>query len=100
MITLFGCAHFFNFVSFLLYPTDVKRLKCAMLGAYTTLASGARGPRFDPRSLRGKFRCPNRLSLVSFKGMTLHRPSDLDVIWMSPVQGKSALCRLKNPTVV
>ena len=26
MITLFGCAHFFNFVSFLLYPTEVKRL--------------------------------------------------------------------------
>ena len=35
MITLFGCAHFFNFGSFLLYPTDVKRLKCAMLGAFT-----------------------------------------------------------------
>ena len=35
MITLFGCAHVFNFVSFLLYPTDVKRLKCAMLGAFT-----------------------------------------------------------------
>ena len=37
MITLFGCAHFFNFVSFLLYPTEVKRLKCAMLGAYTVV---------------------------------------------------------------
>ena len=35
MITLFGCAYFFNFVSFLLYPADVKRLKCAMLGAFT-----------------------------------------------------------------
>ena len=35
MITLFGSAHFFNIVSFLLYPTDVKRLKCAMLGAFT-----------------------------------------------------------------
>ena len=35
MITLFGCAQFFNFVSFLLYPTEVKRLKCAMLGAFT-----------------------------------------------------------------
>ena len=32
MITLFGCAHFFNCVSFLLYPTKVKRLKCTMLG--------------------------------------------------------------------
>ena len=38
MITLFGCAHFFNFVSFLLYPTEVKRLKCAMLGAFTVHA--------------------------------------------------------------
>ena len=37
MITLFGWAHFFNFVSFLLYPTDVKRLKCAMLGAFTVI---------------------------------------------------------------
>ena len=32
MITLFGCAHSFNSVSFLLYPTEVIRLKCAMLG--------------------------------------------------------------------
>ena len=29
------CAHFFNFVSFLLYPMEVKMLKCAMLGAFT-----------------------------------------------------------------
>ena len=35
MITLFACAHFFNFVSLLLYPAEVKRLKCAMLGAFT-----------------------------------------------------------------
>ena len=35
MITLFCCAHLFNFVSFLLHPTEVKRLKCAMLGAFT-----------------------------------------------------------------
>ena len=35
MITLFGCTHFFNFVSFLLYPMEVKRLRCAMLGAFT-----------------------------------------------------------------
>ena len=28
----------FNFVSFLLYPTEVKRLKCAMLGAFTVNA--------------------------------------------------------------
>ena len=37
------------------------------------LASGARGPRFDSRSRREKFRCPNTLSLVSFAGMTLDK---------------------------
>ena len=37
MITLFGCAHFFNFVSYLLYPIEVKRLKCALLGAFIAL---------------------------------------------------------------
>ena len=30
------------------------------------LSSGARGPKFDPRLQRGKFWCPNMLSLVSF----------------------------------
>ena len=40
MITLFGCAHFFNFVSFLLYTTEVKKLKCAMLGAFTVIDIG------------------------------------------------------------
>ena len=37
LITLFDCAKYFKFVSFLLYPTEVKRLKCAMLGAFTVL---------------------------------------------------------------
>ena len=31
MINLFGCAHFFNVVSFFLYPTEVKMFKSAML---------------------------------------------------------------------
>ena len=35
MITLFSCENLFKFVSFLLYPTEVKRLKSAMLGAFT-----------------------------------------------------------------
>ena len=35
MITLFGYAHFFTFLSFLLYQTEVESLKCAMLGAFT-----------------------------------------------------------------
>ena len=46
MITLFGYAHFLKFVSFLLYPTEVKRLKCAMLGAFTVTCDfpGGSGP--------------------------------------------------------
>ena len=39
----------------------------------STLASDARGSRFDPRSQRGKFRCSNMLSLVPFAGMTLDK---------------------------
>ena len=37
MFTLFGCAQLFNFVSFLLYPTEIKRLKCAMIGAFNVI---------------------------------------------------------------
>ena len=37
MITLFDCAKCLKFVSFLLYATEVKRLKCAMLGAFTVI---------------------------------------------------------------
>ena len=37
MITLFSCEQFFKFVSFLLYPTEVTMLKCAMLGAFTVI---------------------------------------------------------------
>ena len=43
------------------------------------LASGARSPGFDPRSRRGKFRCPNTLSLVSLTGMTLDKCAVLRV---------------------
>ena len=60
------------------------------------LASGARGPRFNPRSRRGKFRCPNTLSLVSFAGMTL---DECIVLRVGTLTG-CPLCRLKNPTVI
>ena len=40
MIALFSCEFIFNFVSFLLYPTEVKMLKCAMLGAFTVIPNG------------------------------------------------------------
>ena len=39
MITLFSCGNIFKFASFLLYLKEVKRLKCAMLGAFTVTVS-------------------------------------------------------------
>ena len=41
----------------------------------------------------------NRLSLVSFAGMTLDKWAQ-SVNWMSPVQGNRPLCRLKKPMVI
>ena len=69
----------------------------------SALASGARGPRFDPRSRRGKFRSPNTLSLVSFAGMTLDKCIVLRIGMLTgcPLCRESQpLCRLKNPTVI
>ena len=59
----------------------------------SALASGARGPRFDPCPLQGKFWSPNTLSQVSFVGMILDKCIVL-LIWMSPVQGKSPLVQI------
>ena len=39
MTTLFSCGNIFKFASFLLYLMEVKRLKCAMLGAFTVTVS-------------------------------------------------------------
>ena len=69
----------------------------------SALASGARGPRFDPRSRRGKFRCPNTLSLVSFAGMTLDKCIVLRIGTLtgcSLCSESHPLFRLKNPTVI
>ena len=66
-------------------------------------ASGARGPRFDPRSRRGKYPSPNTLSLVSFAGMTLDKCIVLRIRTLTgcPLNREShPLCRLKNPTVI
>ena len=66
-------------------------------------ASGARGPRFDPRSRRGKFLCPNTLSLVSFAGMTLDKCIVLRIGTLTgcPLCREShPLCRLKNRTLI
>ena len=74
--------------------------KCGQTSSVvSTLASGARGSRFNPRSQRGKFRCSNTLSLVPFAGMTLdvHLLSKLDDNWMSPVHGKVPLMQGKEP---
>ena len=62
-----------------------------------------RGPRFDPRSRRGKFRSPNTLSLVSFAGMTLDKCIVLRIGTLTgcPLCREShPMCRLKNPTVI
>ena len=67
------------------------------------LASGARGPRFDPPSRRGKFRSLNTLSLVSFAGMTLDKCIVLRIGTLTgcPLCREShPLCRLKNPIVI
>ena len=88
------------------YLRDAQSLKTIKLrkrgsSVVSSLAHGARGPRFDPRSRRGKFRSPNTLSLVPFAAMTLDTcinfPLDSYVNWMSPVQGKSPLVQVKEP---
>ena len=71
---------------------------------FSALASGARGPRFDPRSRRGKFWSPNTLSVVSFAGMTLDKFIVLRIGMLTgcPLCREShTLCgRYKNPTVI
>ena len=55
-----------------------------------------------PRSRRGKFRCPNMLSLVSIAGMTLDKCIVLRIGTLTgcPLCREShPMCRLKNPTV-
>ena len=67
------------------------------------VASGARGPRFDSRSRREKFQCPNTLSLASFAGMMLDKCIVLRIGMLTgcPLCREShPLCRLKNPTVI
>ena len=73
------------------------------ISVVSPLASGARGPRFDPRSRRGKCRCPNTLSLVSFAGMTLdeYAVPRFGALTGCPLCREShTLCRLKNPTII
>ena len=41
MLTLFSCENVFKFVSFLLYPVEVKILKCAMLEAFIIVVLAA-----------------------------------------------------------
>ena len=80
-----------------------KQLRKRGSSVVSALASGARGPRFVPRSRRGKFRSPNTLSLVSFVGMT---PDKCIVLRIGTLTGcplcreSHPLCRLKNPTVI
>ena len=81
---------------------NVESRKCGS-SVVSALASGARGPRFDPRSWRGKFWCPNTLSLVSFAGMALNKCAILRIGTLPgcPLYKKShPFCRLKNPTII
>ena len=69
----------------------------------SALASGAKGPRFDPGSRRGKFWSPNTLSLVSFAGITLDKSIVLRIGTLTgcpQCRESHPLCRLKNPTVI
>ena len=69
----------------------------------STLASGSRGPRFDPCSRRGKLRCPKMLFMVSFAGMTLDKCIILRIGTLTgcPLCREShPFCRLKNSTVI
>ena len=82
------------------YSRDLKEKHVSSV--VVALASGARGPGFDPR--------PGEENLVSEHASlhvicrndmnTVRRPTDQDVNWRPPVQGQSPLCRLKNPTSV
>ena len=58
---------------------------------------------FNPWGRRGKYWCPNMLSLVSFARMTLNSCAVLRIGTLTggPLCKESLpLCRLKNPTVV
>ena len=65
----------------------------------SALASGARGPRFDPRLQRGKFCSTNTLSLVSFAGMTLDKCIVLRIGTLTecPLCRESPLAQVKEP---
>ena len=66
------------------------------------MASGARAPRFDHSLRGGKIGVRTRFSSCRLQGLhdSVHRPSDRDVTWRTPLQGQS-LCRLKiDPTQV
>ena len=67
------------------------------------LRPSARGPRLDPCSRRGKFRCRNTLSLVSFAVMTLDKCIFLRIGALTGCllcRESHPLYRLKNPKVI
>ena len=71
-----------------------------MVALVSALASGARGLRFDPHSRQGEVLVSEHafLSVICRDDIKqLHYPLDLDVNWMSPVQGKSPPVQVKEP---
>ena len=109
----YGCERFSHFLE---EPRRYVIRACSFVGlqvaeqflkrgssVVSALASGARGPRFDSCSRRGRFRSPNTLSLVSFAGMTLDKCIVLRIGTLTgcPLCREShPLCRLKNPTII
>ena len=88
------------YVKFKNFSKPVRKCGCSVV---SSLASGARDPRFDSRSRQGKFWCPNTLFLVSFAGTTLDK---FTILWIKTLTGcplcreSHPLCRLKNPMVI
>ena len=67
---------------------------------FSALASGARGPGFNPRDRWGKISVSEHTFLsVIFRDNTkqVHRPSDRDINWRPPVQGESPPLQVKEP---
>ena len=66
----------------------------------STLASGARGPMFDPRSRRGKVSVSEQVFLSAIcrdDTIISVQSTDRDVNWVSTLQGKSPPVQVKEP---
>ena len=76
---------------------DIPRRKY-ILRNYDQLTLSASGPSLVPHLWRGKFRCPNTLSLVSFAGMALDKCAVLriDSLLYRRIQNNADRCQLQE----